>query len=205
MFKGYIYFTASLVGLVFSEAWLVNSYVKESSFPWDSLIAFLLAIGAVYTSLEQFKKDIRDSKKSEKDAELFKELIEVLPPERTISFFKHTDFHGSVLRSELDGLRQFRAYWDSVDKEFFDKKIDAGRKKMYSAVDTFMAKYSTYTSPVGDGDFASVYTDTIYDGIFPDETVNNLKKKADELNSIADSLAKQYEEFVREGKRKFII
>ncbi|TCK62302.1 hypothetical protein [Seleniivibrio woodruffii] len=205
MLKGYIVFTVMLSILLISELVLINSYNCDSEFPWIALSAFIASFVPLYGSLAYFKKAIRDTSKMKKDAELFKELVEVLPPEKTISFFKHTDFHESVLRSELDGLRQFRACWSSVDKEFFDKKIETGKKKIYSAIDTFMAKYSTYTAPIGDGDFASVFPDSIHNVILSETRVNSLREQADELNSLADNLANQYEVFVRESRNKLII
>lgn len=134
---------------------------------------------------------------SDHDKALFAEFQRDVAAEPTMRLFKVPDFDASFRRSDLRPLNTFVETWDSVEKEFRDSKIEAAKKKLYASAEKLATEVSRLTSPVGDGTFSSVYSDSVRRGHGVDERPDWVREEARTLNALAAPFAVEYEAFVR--------
>ena len=113
-----------IVGLVLTEAWFLKGYFSGSP-EYEPAIAFIVAFGAIFAKdpiKEKFTGSGGESKQHDKN--LFAEFQKALPAEPTIRLFKEHDFGNSFHQDAISPLHGFISTWDTVEKEFLDKKLE---------------------------------------------------------------------------------
>jgi hypothetical protein len=134
---------------------------------------------------------------SDHDKALFAEFQRDIAAEPTLRLFKVPDFDASFRRSDLQPLNTFVETWDSVEKEFRDSKLEAAKSKLYSSAEKLATEIARLTVPVGNGDFASVYSDSARREHGVDGRPDWVREEARTLNTLAAPFAVEYEAFVR--------
>ena len=183
----------SILALILSEAWLLGGYsAKELNY--GAAIAFILALSTIFTKDAIKEKIGFDNKKTEHDIRLFKEFQEILPVYPTINLLKNTDFGNSFPKNEIQPLFDFVRSWDSVEKEFINKKLEKKRKILFKDAEDLVEKFAVNTVPIGNHGFVSVFPDNLRDnGIRPPHVIESARI----LNDASDNFVPKYESFVR--------
>jgi hypothetical protein len=134
---------------------------------------------------------------SSHDKALFAAFQRDVASEPTLRLFKVPDFDCSFRRTDLKPLNTFVETWDGVEKEFMDTKLEAAKKSLYASATKLANEIATLTVPIGDGTFASVYSDSTRKDHRADERPAWVREDAKKLNALAAPFALEYEEFVR--------
>lgn len=142
---------------------------------------------------------------SDHDKALFAEFQRDVAAEPTMRLFKVPDFDNSFRRSDLRPLNTFVETWNSVEKEFTDAKLETAKKKLYESAEKLATGIARLTTPVGNGEHASVYSDSVRKEHGVDERPGWVKGEAWALNSIAKPFAGEYEAFVRLCRKRLKI
>ena len=147
-----------IAALILFEAWFLKGYFSGSP-EFEPAIGLILTLGAVFTKEPIKEKFGLGSKRIKHDKELYEQFIKDLPEEPTIRFLREHDFGDSFRRLYAEPLYKFVATWDSVEKEFIDKKIEKKKKSLYDVAKEFSSELANKTVSVSDGNFASVFSD----------------------------------------------
>lgn len=188
---------AVVLSLVLFEAWFLNGYFSGNP-EFEPAIGFIVALGALFTK-DKIKEHFGLTGDSgTHDLGLFEEFQQVFPAEPTLRLLKETDFGASFRKEDIQPLYRFVETWDSVEKEFLNKKIENEKKALYNAAKELAGEFVTRTVPVGNGDYISVLPDNQRGGPRPPHVIEDAKV----LNEKARIFVPKYEAFVRKCKAK---
>jgi hypothetical protein len=147
----------------------------------------------------QLKPEPPAQKEPTHDQRLYEELKAILGFEPAIRLLRDHDFGGPFRRKAIQPLFDFYETWDSPEKEFMDKELQVGLAALYKAAGELSNHLTGKTSPIGNGDFASVFTDSLRAaGPRPDW----VKQEARVLNEQAGQFVPIYERFMRQCRDK---
>lgn len=181
--------------LILTEAWFLNGYFSNQ-LEYEPAIAFLVALGAIFTK-DRIKKTLGfDDEISDHDLQLFEEFQHTLPVEPTIRLLGETDFGNSFPRAHIQPLFHFVETWDSVEKEFINKKLEKEKKSLFTEAKELASEFAKHTVPVGRGDFASVLPDSLRGDPRPEHVLASAKV----LNEKSSKFIPTYESFIRRCK-----
>jgi len=181
--------------LVLTEAWFLKGYFSGKP-DFEPAIAFLVALGAIFAKDKIKEKLGFGAEVRTHDLALFEEFQRVFPVEPTLRLLKETDFGDSFPKVAIQPLYYFVDTWDSVDKEFLNKKLERERKSLYAAAKDLALEFAKQTVPVGAGDNLSVLPDNLRGGSRPEHVLNSAKV----LNEQSSKFTPKYESFVRTCK-----
>ncbi len=184
-----------IFALILSEAWFLNGYFSGNP-EYEPAIAFLVAFGAIFAKDPLKEKFIGSSETKQHDINLFAEFQKALPSEPTIRLFKEHDFGNSFHQDAITPLYGFISTWDTVEKEFLDKKLEKKKKELFAEANKLAYEVSGRTVPVGMGQNLSVFSDNQRQenrGRRPDSVLEDAKI----LNEMSSQFVPKYEEFIR--------
>ncbi len=186
--------------LILAEAWFLHGFFHGRP-DFEPAIAFIAALGTVFFKdpiKEKFFSSNADNNNIH-DKNLFEEFQSALPFEPTIRVLKEHDFGGSFGRSTISPLQNFVATWDSVEKEFLNKKLEKMKNNLYAEALTLATEINRRTVPVRGNDLASVYSDNqrTEGGPRPQSVVDDARF----LNEKASEFVPKYEAFVRYARK----
>ena len=199
-FKAFLIDVFLIIALIISEAWVLREYFKNT-LDFEPVLTFIGAFIAVLSSskiIDVF--GLKDNSKNH-DQSLFSEFQELLPFEPTIRVLKEHDFGDAFRRETISPLNSFSIIFDSVDKEFLDKKLEIKRKEFLAEAKSLASEIATRTVPLRDNTFASVYSDAQRNsrtGARPAHIVEDARI----LNVKATSFVQKYERFIRYCKKR---
>lgn len=178
--------------VMLSEAWFLNDFLSEN-LSFDSVITFVSALCVLFAK-DAIKERIGISDDNGKhDLELFYEFQRVLPVEPTVRALKDMDFGNSFPRAYIEPLFCFVETWDTVDKEFQNRKIEKGKKALYKLAEKLAREFALRTAPVGRSDYISVLPDALRGDERPAHVIEDAKI----LNRESTQFVPQYENFIR--------
>jgi hypothetical protein len=180
--------------LVGAEAWFLKGYFSGQP-DFEPAIAFVAALGILLAKEPLRAKFSGGSYDRRHDQTLFQEFLRALPVEPTVRVLKEYDFGDSVRKQAIAPLYEFSDTWDSVQKEFLDKKLEKERKALFALARELATEIARRTVPVGDQEFISVYSDqqrASGHGRPP-----HVLEDARVLNEKASAFVPKYEAFVR--------
>ena len=186
-----------VIALILTEAWFLNGYYSGQP-DFEPAIAFLVALGALFTK-DGIKAKLGFSDQiSNHDVSLFDEFQREFPVDPTLRLLKETDFGNSFPNSSIQPLYNFAETWNTVEKEFLNRKLEKARKKIYDSAKDLAMKFAQETVPVGGGDFISVYPDSLrgQGGPRPQHVIDSARI----LNEHSSEFVPEYESFVRTCK-----
>lgn len=132
------------------------------------------------------------------DIELFKKFLEDFPSNSgSIYMLRHQDFSNSFNIDRLVNLERFVDEWDTVEREFLSVDLERRRRVLWDACYTFNCKLSMGAYDLNGGPVFSCIPDA-YRGT--GDWPKHVDEKIDELNGLASTCLKSYEEFVRFGR-----
>ena len=133
------------------------------------------------------------------DQRLYEEFKNTLGFEPAVRLLRDHDFGGPFPRKSIQPLFDFYETWDQPEKEFIDKELQDGLALLYQAARNLSNHLCEKTVPIGNGDFVSVYSDSLRtQGPRPDW----VKEEARVLNSEAHLFVPIYEKFIRQCRDK---
>jgi hypothetical protein len=195
--KNVVKWVTILVMLVCS-GWFVGRW-RDPGFPWDPLVPFIIALGA-YIRLEM-RPSARvsrvDNASVENDAELFRQLQELLPSHGAIEFVKHHDFGGSFRLEELDPIGRFSYEWDNPQHEFNDLELEAQRANLLRAAKYFSHAIAINTVPRSPGIQSAIPRHIDSDEPFPEW----VKQDIQEIHQAAHALVDEHQKMMRLGRK----
>lgn len=185
-----------ILSLVLAEAWFLDGYFS-GKVEYEPLIVFLTLLAAIFTK-DMIKAKLGFGGESNNhDSVLFEEFLRIFPINPTLFLLKEKDFGDSFPREDLQPLYKFVDTWNSVDKEFLNKKLEKERRSLYSAAEDLASEFAKRTVPIGEGDYISVFPDNLRGGLRPDHVIEDAKV----LNQKAREFTPKYESFIRICKR----
>jgi hypothetical protein len=133
------------------------------------------------------------------DQKVFARFKMALPFDPTIRLLKEHDFGGPFPRSAIRPLFSFVDSWEQPENEFLDGELQAYLRKFIEKASVMANEVSLKTVPVGDGNFASVFSDHMRAlGPRPE----HVKREAREINDAASAFVPEYETFIRVCRAK---
>jgi len=183
-----------VLSLILFEAWFLSGYFSGNP-EFEPAIGFLVSLGALFGKDKVKEKLGFGGEKNSHDLALFEEFQQVFPVEPTLRLLKETDFGNSFPKSSIQPLYDFADTWDTVEKEFFNKKLEKERKSLYEAAKELAMEFAKQTVPVGSGDFISVYPDNVRNE--GDPRPQHVLDSAKILNDRSSEFTPKYESFVR--------
>ncbi|MFC1541705.1 hypothetical protein ACFL50_04550 [Candidatus Latescibacterota bacterium] len=187
----YFYFILFML----SEAWVCLAFSFDDV--WgkiESLISFLTFLGLL------IYEEIKDLRKSEdSDIALFKDFLETLPFEGSISFIDCTDMSSSCVDPEKhNDLRNFLYHWDDASHEFIDNNIEKRRKVLWKLIEEYIIALGTHTVTTDDG----------HHTIPPEwktEQPEYYNEVIDSFHNLAGQIVIAHQEMIRYAKNKLKI
>ncbi|WP_423455955.1 hypothetical protein [Ottowia sp. VDI28] len=135
------------------------------------------------------------------DQRLYDDLKATLGFEPAIRLLRDHDFGGPFQRKAIQPLFDFYETWDSPEKQFIDKELQAGLEALYKAAAELSDHLVEKTVPVGNGTFASVFSDSLRAmGPRPEW----VKEEARVLNEQAHLFVPLYEQFMLRCRDKLV-
>jgi len=114
--------------------------------------------------------------------------------EPAVRLLREHDFGVPFHRKSIQPLYDFVQTWDQPEKEFLDNDLQASLAALYDAAHAMSAALAKYTVPVGNGEYASVFSDSARAaGPRPDWVI----KETLILNNQASQFVPIYERFLR--------
>lgn len=184
-----------ILALLLFEAWFLKGYFSGSP-EFEPAIGFIVSLGALFTKDKVKEHFGLSSESGSHDISLFEEFQRVFPAEPTLRLLKETDFGSSIRKADIQPLYDFVERWDSIDKEFLNKKIEKEKKALYESAKDLANEFVTRTVPIGDGNFISVFPDSLRGGPRPQHVLDDAKV----LNEKSRVFVPIYEAFVRKCK-----
>ncbi|CAG2091171.1 MULTISPECIES: hypothetical protein [Xanthomonas] len=186
--------------LMLAEAWFLHGlFAGQPS--WDSSLALLAALAAFFGK-DYVKEKLNIAQPArEHDRALYLQFLAELPVEPAITMLKDYDFGNAFKYTHMRSLFNFSETWDTVEKEFLDKKLEEQRKSLVTAAQELSIEFAKLTVPVGNGDFSSVFPDRLRaEGPRPEFVIEDARQ----LNRAARSFVPLYESFVRACRQKLM-
>ena len=135
------------------------------------------------------------------DQRLYDDLRAILGFEPAIRLLRDHDFGGPFHLKAIQPLYEFYETWNSPEKQFIDKELQAGLATLYKAAAKLFGHLVEKTGSVGNGTFASVFSDSLRDlGPRPDW----VKEEARVLNEQAHLFVPLYEQFMLQCRDKLV-
>ncbi len=135
------------------------------------------------------------------DLRLFQEFQTVFAFEPAIRLLRDHDFGNSFHRKSIQPLFDFIETWDQPEKEFLDQDLQLALAKLYQAARLMSNHLTEKTVPVGNGQYASVFSDSLrQSGSRPDW----VRVEARMLNEQANVFVPMYEYFLRLCRTKLL-
>ncbi|MBT9491334.1 MAG: hypothetical protein IV107_03080 [Paucibacter sp.] len=135
------------------------------------------------------------------DQRLYEELKALLAFDLTIRLFRDHDFGGPFSRAAIRPVFEFHDTWDSPEREFIDPELQEGLANLYAAGGRLAEALAMRTVPVGNGDFASVFSDNQRArGPRPPDVIEDARV----LNDEARQFVPVYEHFMRRCREKLV-
>lgn len=133
------------------------------------------------------------------DQRLYEEFKAILGFEPAIRLLRDQDFGAPFQRKAIQPLLDFYETWDSPEKEFMDKELQISLATLYKAADELSNHLTGKTVPIGNGDFASVFSDQLRaQGPRPDWVIQEARL----LNEQTSQFVPTYERFMRQCREK---
>ena len=149
----------------------------------------------------QLKPEASATKTPSHDQRLYEELKATLGFEPAVRLLRDHDFGGPFLRKAIQPLFDFYETWDQPEKEFIDKELQAGLVALYGTARDLSNHVVEKTVPVGNGDYASVFSDNQRAaGPRPEWVL----EEARVLNAQAHLFVPIYEKFMRLCREKLV-
>lgn len=146
-------------------------------------------------------KESDDQQETQHDLRLFLAFQAVLSYDPAIRLLRDHDFGGPFYRKSIQPLFDFVETWDQPEKEFLDIELQSALVTMYSAARVMANHLVEKTVPIGNGDYASVFSDSLRAaGPRPDW----VRKEARILNDQASTFVPIYENFFRVCRSKLV-
>lgn len=135
------------------------------------------------------------------DQRLFQEFQSGFSYEPAVRLLRDHDFGGPFPRKAIQPLFDFVETWDQPEKEFLDQDLQAALGDLYRAARVMATHVVEKTVPIGNGDYASVFSDTLRAaGPRPDW----VREEARVLNEQANVFVPIYERFLRLCREKLM-
>lgn len=188
----------SLAVMLLCSAWFAARW-KESGFPWDPTVPFVLALGVYVTAdIKQARKRTKAPHASdENDAALFRELHDLLPSHGAIAFIKQHDFGGSFRLEDLDPINRFCYEWDNPQHQFNAPELEAQRADLLRAAKYFSNSIAVNTVPRSSGIQSAIPNHIDSDGPFPEWVKQDIR----EIHLAAEALVEEHEKMMRLGRQ----
>ncbi len=186
-----------VLSLILFEAWFLSGYFSGNP-EYEPAIGFLISLGTLFGKEKVKEKLGLGCEKNSHDLALFEEFQRVFPVEPTLRLLKETDFGNSFPKNSIQPLYDFADTWDTVEKEFLNKKLEKERKSLYVAAKELAMEFAKQTVPVSSGDSISVYPDSLraQGGPRPQHVLDSAKI----LNDKSREFTPKYESFIRTCK-----
>jgi hypothetical protein len=194
MLKQFVENLFAVSALVGAEAWFLKGYFSGQP-DFEPAIAFVAALGILLAKEPLRARFSAGSSNRRHDQALFQEFLRALPVEPTVRVLKEHDFGDSVRRQAITPLYEFSDTWDSVEKEFLDKKLEKERKALFALARELANEIARRTVPVGGQDYISVYSDQLRAS--EHGRPSHVLVDAHFLNAKALAFVPKYEAFVR--------
>lgn len=104
-------------------------------------------------------KSVMKQQEPSHDQQLFKEFQSVFSYEPTVRLLRDHDFGGPFYLNDIQPLHDFVSTWDQPEKEFLDKELQAALSNLFKAARIMSEHLCEKTVPIGNGNFASVFSD----------------------------------------------
>ncbi len=183
-----------LLGVLGAEYWVLSGHFGDG-IGAESFVALIASIAALIQGENLLQKRGWLPTHSTHDADLHRQLLQVLPPESTTSFLKHQDFADSFNPDSLAGINKFIYEWSTVSTEFIDQRLQTLKENLFGSLDRFTTEISKRTSPIGNGQRSSVLSDAVraQGGARPEWVVQDARI----LNKAAADSLRHYETLLR--------
>ncbi|BAN34105.1 hypothetical protein SCD_n00256 [Sulfuricella denitrificans skB26] len=113
----------------------------------------------VYQHFPHLKPHAVTEREQPHDQRLFQEFQSVFSFVPAIQLLRDHDFGGSYPRKAIQPLFDFVEAWNQPDREFLDKGLQAALADLYRAARVMSNHLCDKTVPIGNGDYASVFSD----------------------------------------------
>lgn len=135
------------------------------------------------------------------DQRLFQEFQSIFSFEPAVRLLREHDFGGPFLRKAIQPLYDFVETWGQPEKEFLDQELQAALTDLYRAACEMSNRLVEKTVPIGEGEYASVFSDSLRAaGPRPDW----VREDARVLNEQANVFVPIYEQFLRLCRAKLL-
>ncbi|MEX3853690.1 hypothetical protein AB3X94_06430 [Paraburkholderia sp. BR10923] len=135
------------------------------------------------------------------DLRIFDEFQSIFGFEPAVRLLRDHDFGGPFLRKSIQPLFEFVETWDQPEKEFLDPELQTALANLYRAAYEMSDHLTEKTVPVGNGEQASVFPDSLRAvGPRPDW----VREDARVLNEQAKMFVPIYEQFFRLCRTKLL-
>lgn len=135
------------------------------------------------------------------DQRLFREFQAWLPYEPTVRFVQEFDFGNSFARTSFWPFIIFSDDWPQPDREFIDAELQEAHASLNHAARELASLVAVKTSPIGNGDFNSVLSDSLRQA---GQRPQWVRDDAALLNTQSTDFAEKYGDFIRLCKRKLL-
>ena len=133
------------------------------------------------------------------DLRLYREFQQIFPHAPAVQLLRDHDFGGPFLRKSIQPLFDFVEIWNQPQKEFLDKELQQALYNLYQAASSMSFHLTEKTVPIGNFEFASVFSDSLRQaGPRPDW----VKVEAKVLNEQSTAFVAIYEDFYRLCRNK---
>ncbi len=133
------------------------------------------------------------------DLRLFREFQSTLSFEPAVRLLREQDFGAPFLLGSIQPLYDFVETWGQPEKEFLDQDLQAALEKLYLSARDMSSHLVEKTVPIGNGQYASVFSDSLRAvGPRPAWVI----EEARTLNELANMFVPIYEEFLRLCRNK---
>lgn len=188
----------ALAGIIVAAVPLVQR--DPQPFPWE-LTGFLITALLVY--LGTYTEDYRAWRASASnghphDAAMFKQLLDLLPPEQYQPFLDSFDFGNAFRASEVQPLNQFVDQWRLADAEFRDRKLEAAKARALITGTQLAEAISLRTRYLNDQLLTVKLLST-------DERTDSVLEDARIVNSAARAFSTDYKKLLQLGRRRLTL
>lgn len=135
------------------------------------------------------------------DLRLFQEFQSIFAFEPAVRLLREHDFGGPFLRKAIQPIYDFVETWGQPEKEFLDQELQTALANLYRAACEMSNHLVEKTVPIGNGEYASVFSDSLRAaGPRPDW----VREEARVLNEQANVFVPIYEQFLRLCRTKLL-
>lgn len=135
------------------------------------------------------------------DLRLFNEFQSTFPFNPAVRLLREHDFGAPFLRELIQPLYDFVSTWDQPEKFFFDRELQSSLANLHLVAREMSNLLCEKTALIGNGDFASVFSDSLREAGPRPDWVN---EDARILNSLANTFVPIYEEFLQLCQTKLL-